>query len=281
MSQEMGRSEKRRRNRKIRTRVGFGMLAAVSLAAVLYSGAQLLGYYKDYQREMALEEELLQMRKDAEGPAVTAKADADAEETGFENTPVEKTTEQLRSFYHMMKEKNEDYVCWITLEGAGVDYPVVKRDNSFYLSHDFAGEPNRHGAVFLDQNCQADSDVLLLHAHHMKDGTMFGGLKKFKDREFCEENREIVLEFEEKYERYRVFAAAQVDLTAEGSFAFEMIPETAEEKTLYIEGLNRTSFWYDESVIGKNAENACIVILSTCDYGTDDERLLVAAKKIE
>ena len=115
----------------------------------------------------------------------------------------------------------------------------------------------------------------------MKDGTMFGELKKYKDNDFCEKNRTIFLEFEEETAEYRIFAAAQIDLTTEGTFAFEMLPKTAEELSLYIEGLDRASFWYDEGVVGDETENGSYIVLSTCDYGTDEQRLLVAAKKIE
>lgn len=271
MAQEKSRSEKRRRNRKIRNRIVFGLLAIFSMAAVLYSGIQLLNYYADHRSEMELKEELLQLRPEVEVKSAEEKTDEDTE----------KEAEKLRDFYHNMKEKNDDYVCWINLEGADIDYPVVWRDNSFYLNHNFEGEKNRHGSIFLDENCTTDDEVLLFHGHHMKDGTMFGGLKKYKDREFCEKNREIVLGFEEEYATYRIFAIAQVDLTAEGSFAFEVLPKSLEEKALYIEGLDRASFWYDESVVADEIEKASFLILSTCDYGTEDERLLVAAKKIE
>ena len=271
MAQEKSRSEKRKRNRKIRNRIAFGLLAIFSIAAVLYSGIQLMNYYEDHRSEMELKEELLQLRSEVDMKSAAEKSDNDAE----------KEAEKLRAFYRNMKEKNEDYVCWINLGGADIDYPVVWRDNSFYLNHNFEGEKNRHGSIFLDENCTPEEEVLLLHGHHMKDGTMFGGLKKYKDREFCEKNREIVLCFEEEYAAYRIFAIAQVDLTAEGSFAFEVLPKTLEEKMLYIEGLNRASFWYDETVVANDVERESLLILSTCDYGTEDERLLVAAKKIE
>ncbi len=279
MKQGMSRSEKRKRFKKIRSRICLVLLAGVSLAAVIYSGIHLWGYYADHRSEMALEEELMQLREESE-PVVT-DAGVASEGAGVAGVGKEKTVEQLRSFYNKMKQKNEDYVCWITLDGAGIDYPVVKRDNSFYLNHDIEGEKNRHGSIFMDENCDVQGDVLLFHGHHMKDGTMFGGLKKFKDKEFCEENRELVLEFEEEYATYRVFALAQVDLLAEGSFRFEVLPQTQEEKVLYIEELDRASFWFDETVIAGDVENSSFAVLSTCDYGTDDERLLVVAKKIE
>lgn len=281
MEQKMSRSEKRRRFRKMKHTICLMLLAAVSLAAVVYSGVHLWDYYADHREEMALEEELAKLREDFGTAGAVTGIGAAAEGIKAADALEEKTAEQLRFFYNKMKEKNEDYVCWITLAGAGVDYPVLKRDNVFYLNHDMEGKKNRHGSIFMDENCEVADEVLLFHGHHMKDGTMFGGLKKYKDDEFCEENREVVLEFEETYARYRIFAVAQVDLTVEGSFAFEVLPKTEEEKTIYIEELDAASFWYDETVAGDDAGKGSYIVLSTCDYGTDDERLLVVAKKIE
>lgn len=281
MEQGMSRSEKRRRFKKIGNSICLGLLTVVSLAVFLYSGYHLWDYYADHRSEVALEEELMQLRGEVATERVVTGAGASPEGTDVTSAVEAKTIEQLRSFYHKMKQKNEDYVCWVTLTGAGIDYPVVKRDNAFYLDHDIEGNKNRHGSIFMDETCEPTDDVLLLHGHHMKDGTMFGGLKHFKDSEFCEENREVILEFEEVYTRYRIFAVAQVDLAVEGSFAFEVLPQTEEELTLYIEGLDRASFWYDETVVGESVKNDAFLVLSTCDYVTDDQRLLVAAKKIE
>lgn len=275
MEQGTSRREKRRRTRKLRNRICLALIAVVSFGAVLYSGFHLFGYYADYRSEKGLEKELLQLRGDAE-----AHDEQVSDKTG-EGSAGKTEAERLRVFYQTMKQKNEDYVCWITVPGTGINYPVVKRDNSFYLNHDFEGKKNRHGSVFMDENCDVSGDVLLLHGHHMKDGTMFGSLKKYKDSQFCEENREVILETEGEYAEYQIFAIAQVDLLAEDSFRFEVLPQTAEEKVLYIEELDQTSFWFDENVLACGVENSSFLILSTCDYGTDEERLLVAAKKIE
>jgi len=275
MEQGMSRREKRRRGRKLRNRICLAVVALLSCGAVLYSGFCLMDYYMDYRSEKALEKELVQLHGSSDLQ--------ESEKNGDESPDVggKTTAERLRVFYQTMKQKNEDYVCWIMVPGTEINYPVMKRDNSFYLNHDIEGKKNRHGSIFMDENCDAAGDVLLLHGHHMKDGTMFGSLKKYKDKKFCEENREVVLEFEEEYARYQIFAIAQVDLLSEGSFRFEVLPQTTEEKVLYIEGLDKASFWFDEDVLADGVENSSFVVLSTCDYGTDEERLLVAAKKIE
>ena len=275
MEQGASRREKRKRARKLRNRICLTLIAVLSFCAVLYSGFQLFGYYADYRSEKGLEKELLQLRGNVN------PHDTQVSEETDEGSAGKTEAERLRLFYQTMKQKNKDYVCWMTVPGTGINYPVVKRDNSFYLNHDIEGKKNRHGSIFMDENCDVTGDVLLFHGHHMKDGTMFGSLKKYKDSQFCEENREVILETEEEYAEYQIFAIAQVDLLAEDSFRFEELPQTTEEKVLYIEELDKASFWFDDNMLAGGVENSSFLVLSTCDYGTEEERLLVVAKKIE
>nr|MBQ8252178.1 class B sortase [Lachnospiraceae bacterium] len=255
--------------------VVFSWIAFFSVIALILSGCMLWGYYSDYRAEKALEKEFSQMRSNA----VTVEAGAAVEGTGAsKDLKEERTAEEMRSFYNKMKEQNEDYVCWLTVKDTGIDYPVLQRDNSFYLNHNFKMEESRHGSVFADENCNADGQILLLHGHHMKDGTMFGGLKQYKDKDWRKTHREIVLEFADGQREYRIFAAALVDLTEEGSFAFEDIPETEEAMGLYMEGLEDAAFWFDEDAV---SEEAAVLVLSTCEYGSADQRLLVAAVRRE
>ena len=99
----------------------------------------------------------------------------------------------------------------------------------------------------------------------------------YKDEEWRRTHRELVLEFADGQRKYRVFAAALVDLTEEGSFAFEKIPDTEEQKNIYIEELEDASFWFDDAA----TEEESVLVLSTCEYGSDDQRLLVAAVRAE
>ena len=258
--------------------VVFSWIAFFSILVLIWSGCMLWGYYSDYRREKTLENELSQMRADAKQEAVTAEAGVTAAGTeAAQDLKKERTQEEILAFFQKMKEQNADYVCWLTLKGSEIDYPVMQRDNSFYLNHDYKGEKNRHGSIFMDENCEPDGAVVLIHGHHMKDGTMFGGLKQYKDEEWRRTHRELVLEFADGQRKYRVFAAALVDLAEEGSFAFEKIPDTEEQKNIYIEELEDASFWFDDAA----TEEESVLVLSTCEYGSEDQRLLVAAVRAE
>ena len=62
-----------------------------------------------------------------------------------------------------LKRLNRDTVGWISISGV-VDLPVVYRDNSYYLNHDFQGQKSGAGTLFLDQNHPLAAASLLLLA---------------------------------------------------------------------------------------------------------------------
>ena len=172
------------------------------------------------------------------------------------------------------REKNEDYVAYLYIPDTEIEYPVVQRNNSYYLNHNFYGEKNAHGTIFLDENCSTEDPVLLLHGHHMKDGTMFGSLKQYRDKEFRQAHSEIFLDMGEGFDTYEVFAILQIDLTKEDYFAYEEIPKDADSLTAYLKQMQKNATWYEQP--GKEDK---LLLLSTCAYGSEDERMVVAAYK--
>ena len=95
-----------------------------------------------------------------------------------------------------LKEINEDCVAWIYIEDTAINYPVVQgSDNSFYLKHLIDGKWNSAGCIFLD--FRVDSNISdrhsIIYGHHMKDGTMFSGLTKYKKQDYYEAHPEGLL----------------------------------------------------------------------------------------
>lgn len=106
-----------------------------------------------------------------------------------------------------LQKQNEELVGWIRIPGTVIDYPVMQTgsDNDYYLTHDFNREENAHGAPFLDVNCKIGvSDNLIIYGHHMKDGTMFQNLMKYKDAAFCESNGTVEWDTPEETCEYQI-----------------------------------------------------------------------------
>ena len=84
-------------------------------------------------------------------------------------------------------ERNNDLVGWLNVQALPVlDIPVVQRDHTYYLRRDFYGRNNVNGTAFMDMNSSIwpCSDNLIIYAHNMKSGEMFGGLQKLRQEPF-------------------------------------------------------------------------------------------------
>lgn len=90
-----------------------------------------------------------------------------------------------------LRKENPDIVGWIKVKDTKIDYPVVQGENNqTYLHQSFQGTPSYGGCIFLDAACDmTESDNLLMYGHHMRDGSMFADLEKFRDASFAKKHR--------------------------------------------------------------------------------------------
>ena len=69
------------------------------------------------------------------------------------------------------------------------------------------GNLDRHGAIFMDyRNDPLEDKNIVIYGHHMKDGTMFRDLMKYKKRDFYEDNASIYLDMGDKVTEYIIFS---------------------------------------------------------------------------
>lgn len=253
----------------------------ISAVLILFAGFQLLQYYGNFREESALDERLQSIRSRIM-----------AEESEGGQTDSEKAVkERARHAMAELADINPDYIGWLTLEGTEISYPIVQRDDKYYLNHDFEQKVNSHGAIFLAGSCDVEFPVWLIHGHHMKDGTMFGGLKYFEKVDYLQEHTTLYFDAGNGDEKYQLYAAALIDFSKENdsfrSFHYEELPLTPETFTQWQDNLKRYSYWYD-SECAKRLTDASetllpreILVLSTCEYGTDLQRLIVVAIRME
>lgn len=113
--------------------------------------------------------------------ALAEETDESAESEESANNLNPEIHEDFFSFH----ETNSDIVGWLNC-GETIDYPVVQRDNSFYLNHNFKRKRDKNGTLFVNE-CNTffpRDDVLLIHGHNMKSGAMFGKLQLFMNYEY-------------------------------------------------------------------------------------------------
>lgn len=82
---------------------------------------------------------------------------------------------------------NPDVCGWLTVDGTGIDYPVVQgATNMDYINRDVYGQFSLSGAVFLDSRSAKDMTdaYTIVYGHHMDNGAMFGDVAKFVEQDY-------------------------------------------------------------------------------------------------
>lgn len=171
-----------------------------------------------------------------------------------------------------------DVVGWIRLEDSVIDYPIVRgEDNEFYLHHLADGTPNETGSIMMDQANSGlfDDAVNILHGHHMRNGSMFGGVVEYSSEEYYRAHRLIRLYTPAGDWDVEVFAAYSVN-----GYEFGY-PTSFEDEAQFNSFIRRavSSTPYETGVDVSFGDR--LLMLSTCTYGYDGERYIVLGRITE
>ena len=177
-----------------------------------------------------------------------------------------------------LKSQYPDVYAWITIPGTRIDYPIVQHgsDNGYYLNHTVDGRKRVEGAIYTENyNGKDFSDPnTLIYGHNMKNGSMFKGLHKYKDKKYMSEHDEIFIYQEGRVLRYKIFAAYVYDSRhIMQSFDFS-------DENIYRSYLNSVLTKKDmssniDTTIDITTDDK-IITLSTCN-NNDAQRYLVQA----
>lgn len=98
--------------------------------------------------------------------------------------------------FEALQAQNPDIVAWIQIPGTQINYPIVQaKDNSYYLHRDVERKKSSSGAIFLDYADHSDFSSLhnVIYGHHMKNGSMFKDISRYKDQAYLDRHAEILL----------------------------------------------------------------------------------------
>ena len=186
---------------------------------------------------------------------------------------------ELKDIYAL----NDELVGWINIPDTVIDYPVVQaEDGEYYLSHDFYGEENVNGQIILDAMCDpyTPSYNLILSGHHMKNGSMFGGLPEYRNRSYWESHK--LLEFDSLMERklYVVFAcfySADYDEDETG-FRYNAVIDYKMDADRWLEEIEENQL-YDTGIQREFGDE--FITLTTCDRARHrNGRFVVVGRRI-
>lgn len=155
---------------------------------------------------------------------------------------------------------------WIRIDDTNIDYPIVQGcDNAYYQNHDYKGNANAYGALFIDYRNSVDftDDYTLVYGHNSLYNLMFSDLKKLIKKP----DSDVYMSF--KYNNfeehlYEICAISVVDETCP-------IYDLCDLQTMQ-------DIMKDNAVYYKSCDSN-LILLTTC-YGRrgTDKRLVVAIK---
>lgn len=259
--------------RKKRLIIG-GVLAA---AALVCAGIGVSRYLEEAWAGRDYEQLREQVKKET---SLTAETSEEPQIQESETTP-EPSREpvEIPIDFDALARENPDVYAWIQIPGTEVDYPILQsdRDDSYYLTHTIDGEEKLEGSIYTEQANSKDftDPNTVIYGHNMRNESMFGSLHRYEDRDFFDANRDLIIYLPDKILHYQIFAAYVYDNRhILQSFDFG----DKEEYQGYLDSifaLKNVSNNIDTSA-EVNSDD-CIVTLSTCNAGRDEERYLVQA----
>ena len=208
------------------------------LLVFLAAAGKLFGAYLKYQKGDVSYEKLQEYVQEPE----------EEESPESEKEKEEPKNRYLEIDFAGLKAVNPDVIAWIQIPALDISYPVVQgKDNAYYLHHLFSGESNINGS-------------------------MFGTLDKYQDKELFEQHPEFYLYLPDKILKYRIFSCYAGRTGSEG-YRYHF-PEAEDFQTF----LDTVSSYRDYDTGTVLSATDRIVTLSTCVNSRRNYRYLVHGK---
>ncbi|MCQ2455234.1 MAG: class B sortase [Clostridia bacterium] len=185
--------------------------------------------------------------------------------------------------FDALQKDNGDVIGWIKVDGTIIDYPVLmsgmETEEDFYLDHDMYRKKLREGSIYVQRYNSNDFGDFntIIYGHNMRTGRMFGQLKKFKNKEFFNKNRNIYIYTPEHILKYEIISAfIHDDRHLFNSYAYF----TEEGRADFIKTCQNPNTFTKNIIEGLSvADDDKLITLSTCT-SVDNERYLVVGRLI-
>ena len=213
------------------------------------------------QRQYRISEELYSQASGQYAVSMQEEPDADSQ-----------TSAPIQVDFDALRAENADVVGWIYCEGTPIDYPVVQcADNDYYLHHTVEKKKNFSGSIFMEtkNSSQFTDSHTIIYGHNMKNGSMFGKLKRIRQLEMTEEDYKFWILTPGKNQLCRVFSAQEVE---SGGEAYTLFTGPCQEFRDWADKMSRTSVVDPGEITLWETDR--IITLSTCT-GNDTTRFIV------
>ena len=196
------------------------------------------------------------------------------------DTPIERV---LQSQFEALYAQNSDLIGWIKMADS-VDYPVLYRDNSFYMDHDFYGQYSQAGSIFLDarNGMYMNDSAMLIYGHNMRSGEMFGDLDEYRETKYLCKYPIISLQsaWESEPRQYVLISLFDASMNKSDPSYIRIIRtafDSDEDKQAFIDEMRARSV-YDIPLEADAGDQ--LLTLVTCSYTYDNGRFLLFAREL-
>jgi len=247
------------------------LILGICIVVCCIVGYQLLHYYK---ADTNAENDFAAITPPGISDNPDAAAAEDDDKSDFET---------LLPFYENLREQNGDMVGWLRIPGTQISYPVMQTINSpeYYLDKDFEKRYSVNGSLFASSVANVDepSDVVVIHGHRSKTGSMFGSIGDFLKEDFLREHETIIFDTFTGRNVYKIFCLFTLDVGPEviDEFEYFLYSDFANEEDF-------NDFMYNVKInteieISANSPEYGdkLLLLSTCEYHYENGRLVVVA----
>lgn len=259
-----------KRKKKKNSKMLYYVLLVVLLAVLIFSAVKIISYLNQQRlsekQQSAISDEFITPVNNNEGNS-GGNGETDQPTDSSEPQP-----EQISVDFGKLCAKYPDTVGYIYGANTGISYPIVQgSDNDFYLKHDYDGNTNNNGSIFMEYLCSGDfsSGNSIIYGHHMKSGLMFAHLENYKSQSYYDAHPYFYIYTPTKNYRLDLFAGCVVAGDAD-IYSLEPSADTIASM------VSKSTF---KSKIGTPTGN--IVTLSTCDYTYSDARYVVLGQLVE
>ena len=192
---------------------------------------------------------------------------------------VKGTVAPIQVDFASLQAVNPDVIGWLYCENTAIDYPVLHgTDNDQYLRHDYTGDYNINGSIFIESENRPDfSDAnTIIYGHHMSTGTMFATLEDWADQSFYEDHP--VMWLLTPTQDYQVVLVSGHHVSAYSDLYQILHEHNADFEHFLMEATSSSDF---TPVAGADVNmDRNYVMLSTCAYVFDNARYVLHGKLV-
>ncbi len=265
-------------------RILFTVCLVIALAAVAFASYEITVEILNKNQYQKLREDVTAQTsetKDASSSSLSETLHTDlSEETNLTSIVENSTAEPFESpiDFVELQSVNSDIYSWLEIEDTDISYPVLQHPTEFeyYLRRGLDCEYSNDGSLFTAPDNLRDMSGFntIIYGHNLQSLGMFGTLKYYRDYDYLQAHRDIIVYTPYATFYYKVFAAVTYsDVLIPSAFNFD----TEDGRQGFLDSLDDTgdmnSFILDDTEVGTDD---FLLTLSTCNSNTSQRFLVVA-----